>query len=65
MKGIVRDRTEYKKYEEKIRYLSFHDALTGLYNWAYFNEELKRLNKTRILPITVIIADVDRSEVCK
>jgi len=58
--GIVRDKTEYKKYEEKIKYLSFHDALTGLYNWAYFNEELKRLRKTRKIPTTVIMADVDR-----
>ena len=58
--GIVRDKTEYKKYEEKIKYLSFHDALTGLYNWAYFNEELKRLRKTRKIPITVVMADVDR-----
>lgn len=58
--GIVRDKTEYKKYEEKIKYLSFHDSLTGLYNWAYFNEELKRLRKTRKIPTTVIMADVDR-----
>lgn len=58
--GIVRDKTENKKYEEKIKYLSFHDALTGLYNWAYFNEELKRLRKTRKIPTTVIMADVDR-----
>jgi diguanylate cyclase (GGDEF)-like protein/PAS domain S-box-containing protein len=58
--GIVRDKTEYKKYEEKIKYLSFHDALTGLYNWAYFNEEIKRLRKTRRLPVTIIMGDVDR-----
>jgi diguanylate cyclase (GGDEF)-like protein len=58
--GIVRDKTEYNKYEEKIKYISFHDALTGLYNWAYFNEELKRLRKTRKIPITIIMADVDR-----
>jgi diguanylate cyclase (GGDEF)-like protein/PAS domain S-box-containing protein len=58
--GIIRDKTEDKKYEERIKYLSFHDALTDLYNWAYFNEELKRLKKARILPITIIMADVDR-----
>jgi diguanylate cyclase (GGDEF)-like protein len=57
--GIIRDRTEYKKYEEKIKYLSFHDSLTGLYNQAYFNEELKRFNQSRKLPITIIMADVD------
>ncbi len=58
--GIVRDRTEYKKYEEKIKYLSFHDSLTGLYNRAYFNEELKRFNRSRKLPVTIIMADLDR-----
>jgi diguanylate cyclase (GGDEF)-like protein/PAS domain S-box-containing protein len=57
--GIVRDKTEYKKYEEKIKYLSFHDALTGLYNWAYFDEQVKRLRKTRRLPLTIIMGDVD------
>ena len=57
--GIVRDRTEYKKYEEKIKYLSFHDSLTGLYNRAYFNEELKKCNQSRKLPVTIIMADVD------
>jgi diguanylate cyclase (GGDEF)-like protein/PAS domain S-box-containing protein len=57
--GIVRDRTEHKKYEEKIKYLSFHDSLTGLYNRAYFNEELKKFNQSRKLPITIIMADVD------
>ncbi|TET60861.1 MAG: PAS domain S-box protein, partial [Promethearchaeota archaeon] len=29
--GISRDITDKKKAEEKIKYLSFHDGLTGLY----------------------------------
>ena len=54
-----RDVTEQKRAEEKIWYLSFHDKLTGLYNRAYFEEELKRLNTQRKLPITVIFCDVN------
>ena len=57
--GIVRDKTKDKEYVEKIKYLSFHDALTGLYNWAYFNEKVKNIQKTGDLLITFIIADVD------
>ncbi len=57
--GIVRDITSKKVFENKIRYLSFHDKLTGLYNRAFFEAELKRLNKKRQLPLTIVIADID------
>ncbi len=58
--GIVRNITERKKTEEKIIYLSFHDNLTGLYNRAYFEEEIKRSNTQRQLPLSFIIADINR-----
>jgi diguanylate cyclase (GGDEF)-like protein len=45
--------------EKKSRYLSFHDSLTGLYNRAYFEEEMKRLDRERQLPISVIMGDVN------
>ena len=57
--GIVFNTTERKEYEDKIKYLSFHDKLTGLYNRAYFEEELKRLNHKRNLPISIIIGDIN------
>jgi PAS domain S-box/PAS domain S-box/diguanylate cyclase (GGDEF) domain len=57
--GVVRDVTIRKKTEKKLQYLSFHDSLTGLYNRAYFQEELKRLNNKRQLPISYIIGDVN------
>ena len=57
--GIVRNITRRKKAEEKIIYLSFHDNLTGLYNRAYFEEEIKRLNTKRQLPLSFIIADIN------
>ncbi len=55
----VRDITRQKQDEEKIRYLSYHDKLTGLYNRAFFEEELKRLDTERQLPISIIIGDVN------
>ncbi|MGM0365479.1 MAG: histidine kinase N-terminal 7TM domain-containing protein [Actinomycetota bacterium] len=57
--GIARDASIRKKSEEKIRYLSFHDSLTNLYNRHFFEEELKRLDSKRLLPISVIIGDVN------
>ncbi|MDD5622555.1 MAG: PAS domain-containing protein [Actinomycetota bacterium] len=57
--GITRDITEKKKSEERIKYLSFHDTLTGLYNRAYFDEELKRLDTVRQLPITIVMGDIN------
>lgn len=56
---IFRDVTERKTAEEKLRQMSFHDSLTGLYNRAFFEEEIKRLNKVRQLPISIIVADVN------
>lgn len=53
------DITERKRTEEKMRYMSFHDALTGLYNRAYFEEELLRLSDGRQYPITIIACDLD------
>jgi diguanylate cyclase (GGDEF)-like protein/PAS domain S-box-containing protein len=57
--GISRDITDKKKAEEKVRYLSFHDGLTELYNRSYFEEELRRLDTERQLPTTIVMGDVN------
>jgi len=44
---------------EKIKYNSFHDELTGLYNRRFFEEEKKRLDTKRQLPISLIMVDVN------
>jgi len=56
---VLKDITEQEFTENKIKYLSFHDKLTNLYNRAFFEEELKRLNTERQLPLSIIIADVN------
>jgi diguanylate cyclase (GGDEF)-like protein/PAS domain S-box-containing protein len=55
----VVDITERKRVEESLRYMSTHDTLTGLYNRAYFEEELARLAKSRHFPLSFLICDVD------
>lgn len=57
--AIKQDVTERKSAEEKLRYLSTHDALTGLYNRAFFEEELARLERGRQFPVSVVMADLD------
>jgi len=56
---IVSDITARKKYETKIRYLSFHDAPTGLYNRLFVEEELGRLERGRNPLVSFIFADLD------
>jgi diguanylate cyclase (GGDEF)-like protein len=56
---IMKDITDRKSYEKKIKYMSFHDYLTGLYNRAFFEEELARLNVERNLPLSIVLGDVN------
>jgi len=51
--------TERRRLEEELRFLSFHDALTGLYNRAYFEQEMRRLEDGRHAPVSVVMWDVD------
>lgn len=55
----VIDISREEKIERELKYLSFHDELTGLYNRRYFENELERLNQSRKLPISIIIGDLD------
>ncbi len=56
---VFRDVTEQKNLQNEILKSSFHDKLTGLYNKAYFEEEMRRLDSERMLPISIIIGDVN------
>jgi diguanylate cyclase (GGDEF)-like protein/PAS domain S-box-containing protein len=62
IRGVVlafRDVTFEKEKMDAIRYLSYHDQLTGIFNRPFFEEELKRLNTKRNLPISIVLADVN------
>jgi diguanylate cyclase (GGDEF)-like protein len=47
------------RLEEKLKQMSIHDALTGLYNRGFFEEEMTRLDRGRQFPISVIAGDLN------
>jgi diguanylate cyclase (GGDEF)-like protein/PAS domain S-box-containing protein len=53
------DITEQKRIQEELRFLSMHDALTGVYNRTYFEAEMERLKNSRRYPVSIIILDID------
>ncbi len=57
--GIITDIQKRKEAEEKVEYLTFHDRMTGLYNRNFFDVELKRLDVERMLPLSIIMGDVN------
>lgn len=60
MNAILKEEVaERKKREEENLYLSYHDVLTGLYNRRFYEEEVKRLDTEKNLPISIIIGDVN------
>lgn len=56
---VFRDVTSRLAKERQIEYLSYHDGLTGLYNRRFFEEEIRRLDMPRNLPITLAVGDVN------
>lgn len=57
--SMISDISDRKKTEADIRYLSFHDKLTGLYNRAYFETQLQRMANSGQMPLTLMIGDVN------
>lgn len=53
------DLSDRKQKELKLEYVSSHDALTGLFNRAYFENEMRRLEEALILPVSILVGDVD------
>ena len=53
------DITHRIRVEEKLRHQSFHDALSGLYNRNFFEEEMKRLQDGRYAPVGIMVCDLD------
>jgi len=53
------DITARKKAEAYLEYLGKHDVLTQLYNRAFYTEELNRLERNSLRPVSAIIMDLN------
>jgi len=57
--AYIQNITEMKESENSLKYMSYHDHLTGLHNRRYFEEELSRLEAKMIVPLTIIMGDIN------
>lgn len=57
--GLILDITDKKEAEEQLKYVSFTDILTGLYNRTYFEEKAKEFLSEEYLPVGVIMGDAN------
>ncbi len=57
--GIIIGIDEKKKIEEDLKYLSFHDKLTGIYNRSYFEYVLNNRINAADMPLSIIIGDLN------
>lgn len=53
------DISDRKQHEDNLRFLSTHDALTGVHNRAFFDAEMSRFAASRDFPVSIIIGDID------
>lgn len=56
---VLRDVTEEQRRIQEIKYLNYHDQLTGLYNRRFLEEQLESLDMDKNLPLSVIVADLN------
>lgn len=55
----IRDITQRMSDKERLEYISIHDSLTGVYNYTFFQEEMSRLERGRLFPVSIVMVDVD------
>lgn len=51
--------TEQRELEKQLQHMSMHDALTGLYNRAWFQYEILRQEGEPHAPVSLIMCDID------
>ncbi len=53
------DYTDKRRMENKLKHVATHDALTNLYNRAFFEEQLNLLFEERDSRVGIIVLDID------
>ncbi len=50
-----------RRSEERFRFMSFHDAMTGLFNRTYFDDKMKEIDQqlATLSPLAIMVMDVD------
>jgi len=61
--GACRDISVKIEKDNKLKYLTYHDALSGLYNRNYFEEKLRALDKDLDIPVAIILCDLDNLKI--
>ncbi len=56
---LISDITERIKKEKEIKYLSYNDQLTKVYNRRYYEEKLQELDQEEYYPLSLILGDVN------
>lgn len=56
---VFRDVSKEREHNRQIRFISYHDALTGLHNRRFIEESISSLDKEENLPISIIMGDVN------
>jgi diguanylate cyclase (GGDEF)-like protein len=53
------DITARKKAEAYLEFLGMHDVLTKLHNRSFYVDEMQRLQRSHITPMTIVMADLN------
>lgn len=57
--GLITNIDRQKHLEYELRFLSYHDKLTGLFNRRYFEKMLREFDHPEFFPLTVMIGDIN------
>lgn len=57
--AIYTDISERIDFEEKLRFASMYDSLTGVYNRSYFESYINKLERDNVPNIGVVMCDLD------
>ena len=58
-RGVVMDVSQRQSLDDRIKYMSVHDTLTGLYNRSYFDFKMNFYHEEAESPHGLIVCDLD------